>query len=408
MSISKAREERFWNRWRQSGAVGNMETARLGKTLRLEKAGHRVWHVLAKSGQCLAQIYLDIWYQVDKLVLRTTDPRQSRRIKELVLWHASQHVRHRNLSLFGGLMISEMANPNASESHSDREMDFSRVSGQIKAIPDEVMNRDLGKVLQIVRADFADFSELLTSVLKKVLVKDGLTIGLLNARRVEYCERIRLTLAGPSESTFTFWHSLSPPRSGFDLYIVPDYHPVMKGWQDVVLVNGDTNAVIRWHEYGIDSICCPPEASTVKKDAILSTGWSHTTHPFYAQGQTFELEIDPVICQSQEAAEHLYRFLKAAANLDQTYIAISGGFGSPYDHPDNVRRRAGWIRRDSHDQARGSEGKCVWAYRTLEQEGKLDKAYIPPWFLREDWLGMYENFDRDPKLVLEEVLGSAK
>ena len=58
------------------------------------------------------------------------------------------------------------------------------------------------------------------------------------------------------------------------------------------------------------------------------------------------------------------------------------------------RQRSPWLQAEygrSGHIARGSEEHCVWAYRVLQQEGKLERSYVPSWFISEGWLEIYKD-----------------
>ncbi len=50
-------------------------------------------------------------------------------------------------------------------------------------------------------------------------------------------------------------------------------------------------------------------------------------------------------------------------------------------------------RANKTHSARGSENDVVWQYLTLQQEGLLEDATIPSWFLEEGWLEIYEGIE---------------
>jgi hypothetical protein len=87
---------------------------------------------------------------------------------------------------------------------------------------------------------------------------------------------------------------------------------------------------------------------------------------------------------SDEARDTLVKLVRAALEEDDTFIGVSGGFSPPFDSPYNVR-----MVRGARHHVRGSENHCVWAYRTLKAEGRLDGAIIPKWFWDERWLDAY-------------------
>lgn len=178
------------------------------------------------------------------------------------------------------------------------------------------------------------------------------------------------------ENRFRFWFhieesAMNNPKS---LHIIPFYHPVMQGWKKFGLVNGDTDSLIGKSKQGIDRLYCPPEAMGIQKGF---GSWSHVNHPFYAEGKSFIVEINEKIL-SIDGMKSLMELLFAALNINNSYVPISGGFHSSYDHPGNFS-----------ENARGSEDHCVWAYQTLGKEDKLKEAFVPEWFYNEKWLERY-------------------
>jgi len=117
--------------------------------------------------------------------------------------------------------------------------------------------------------------------------------------------------------------------------------------------------------------------------------------------------INPVLCLSEQGYQRLRDLLYAALNQGDSYVAVSGGFRSPYDHVGNVLRRKGIKspapRFGAYDY-RGSEQDCVWEYQTLEAEGQLAGAIIPSWLKREGWLDIYKD-EGENKSTFDELFG---
>lgn len=204
---------------------------------------------------------------------------------------------------------------------------------------------------------------------------------------------------------FTFWKSESRPNRDYEqLHLVPSYHPVMKGWREHRLVNGDTDALIRGS--AVHSIYCPRASKEDTGRKTFSSHWAHVNHPYRASGQWVRFTVDTVKLCSREGVEELAGILRASLMLGQEYIAISGGFRAPMQCAHNrlleTKRRSPWPHAGSRSEgghvARGSEEHCVWAYRTLLHEGVLKNSYVPEWFEQEGWLGIYAGAEVRPGL----------
>lgn len=194
---------------------------------------------------------------------------------------------------------------------------------------------------------------------------------------------------------FIFWNDQSPRPSmkNWDLHIVPHYHPVMNDEISIGMINGYTDAYIRGK--AIRSVECPRASRVNRYEPNYQSCWNHIKHPFYAVGRAVTLHMSGTKMRSKEGVLELVNFLRATLGLDGSkYVSVNGGFRPPFTNPLNrllqTESNSPYPRATDRMPARGSEDHCVWAYRTLEQEGVLDKAYIPPWFLTEKWLDIYE------------------
>lgn len=206
---------------------------------------------------------------------------------------------------------------------------------------------------------------------------------------------IRFTVHKPH--AFAFWKcEWMPSNPNTALNIIPSYHPTMKRWHQQELINGDTDACI-----GNDLvryIYAPKASQALQEKNIFGASWSHINHPYRAVGRSLELRLIGPKMLSQDSVDLLTRILRSALNLDDTYIAVSGGFDAPLSYPANKINRLGIRSPYPHADygaatapiARGSEAHCVWAYRVLETEGEIHRAFIPFWFIQERWLQIYE------------------
>ncbi|KKR37739.1 MAG: hypothetical protein UT69_C0002G0001, partial [Candidatus Yanofskybacteria bacterium GW2011_GWE1_40_10] len=308
--------------------------------------------------------------------------------------HVRQYVRHRTASAFGGLMVAEHRNHNLTRDDSDRFMDFSTIPSEIQEMNRETLTRGLRELhISVFAAVHRRAEDAISAAIEQVGVA-GLKYEVIPQRMIFDTElMVRFTVEEPN--SFTFWHSQSRPGGGFDLYIVPAYHPVMNGKESVGMVNGATDAYIRGN--AVRSIYCPEDAQATDPSKNFGTSWNHVKHPFYATGRSMAVKLITTKVRSAESMEELTQLLRAALGLDNKYVDISGGFNAPLKcgynrivelgirspYPQAEYRRGGNITR-------GSEQHCVWSYRVLKEEGQLEKAYIPSWFIKEGWLKIYE------------------
>lgn len=198
---------------------------------------------------------------------------------------------------------------------------------------------------------------------------------------------------------FEFWHHLYRPTPGndlVDLYLVPGYHPVMRGSKSIGLVNGDTDAFIRG--IAVRSIHSPEDARTRQEGTLFGSTWTHVNHPYCVKGCSFVVEAELASIRGELGISELASIIRAALRLDERFIEISGGFRAPMQCAHNrlldLNRKSPWSQADYERStghvARGSEQHCVWAYRVMREEGELERAYIPSWFFKEGWLEIYE------------------
>jgi hypothetical protein len=212
---------------------------------------------------------------------------------------------------------------------------------------------------------------------------------------------LRFTVAKPDR--FTFWKCELKPSDYDGLHIIPAYHPSMTGRKSAGMVNGATDAYIGGKV--IRSVYCPRAAQSDRHGRNFGTTWDHLKHPFYATGRSMGVQLITTAVRSAEGVKQLAEFLQASLSHNEQYVEISGGFRAPLKCPHNrlleLKRRSPWQQADyrsTGNVARGSEDHCVWAYRTLQEEGALEEAYVPAWFHNEDWVGIYEGAAVGPNL----------
>lgn len=201
---------------------------------------------------------------------------------------------------------------------------------------------------------------------------------------IPWCDERRVRFRVGRANRFEFWKSVDIPedRNGmWALHVVPAYHPSVMGAKEHGLINGDTDCNIRDNTV---RYVMSPRASRPREIESLSCTWTHVRHPFIAVGRSLDLRVCEHNVRTTTGVAALAAYLRAALRLDGRYIGVSGGFRAPLEYPSNYLRV-------SYNSCRGSEHDCVWEYRTLQREGRLAGAFVPPWFHRESWLAKYEN-----------------
>jgi len=270
------------------------------------------------------------------------------------------------------------------------------LSDALKSISEEIRQLDLGSVTkrinsarqQIITAIYQTLGSALDAALAKANVP-GLSYEISDTQS-PYDDSVLIRFSVKEPQHFKFWKSLDHPnKDPWQLHLVPHYHPVMNGWQSAGSLNGDTDAFITGET--IRGIRCPKDAR--RGSVRYSFGsWDKTKHPFYASGNSVEIQIMSLRIISAEGVNQLASVLRASLELDNEYISIIGGFSAPLPSPNN---RLLQLKRQSPRQGqddprpRGSEADCVWAHRILTQEGCIDRASIPDWFYKENWLEIY-------------------
>ena len=359
--------------------------------LSLQRIGSQ-WLVMDRQDRILAEIGLDHYDQVNEVVIGSFLPEEIRLlVLQLAASHVSQYVKHRVAPVFGGIMTCETSRPELGRIDSDRLMDFAAITPKIKEMGAEVLIEELNRICRgVIDAVHPSAETAIDAAIKATGVK-GLRYDVVELDRLgRDMTTFRFRVKRPR--LFAFWNSASTPGSGWDLEIVPDYHPLMLGKKSIAMVNGDTDYHIRG--YAVERIFCPT-VSQAKPSSFMSSSWTHVKHPYRAIGRGVDMAISLTRIRSAQGIEELVRILRAALAVDDTYVEISGGFRAPLQYPGNRLLQLGREsprsdRRRRHDEVRGSEGSCVWQYRVLQKEGVLEKAHIPPWFTKEGWLGIYK------------------
>lgn len=367
-------------------------------TLQLEG---QLWTLLLEQ-KPVAEIHLDHWDQVDEIVLyadSADDVQLS--VLRLAASHAQQFVKNRRAPAMGALMVAEYRNNSLTAFDSRRLMDFGLIPEEIQKLDRQTIVKELRPIqVDVIVAVHKTADEALQAAILEV-GHPSLRYSLIPQRMIFDNEiRLQFTVAKPDR--FIFWKSEWRPGVS-DLHIVPSYHPVMNGCEAVGMVNGSTDAYIGGD--AVRSIYCPKAAQSDRNGRNSMSSWNHVKHPFYATGRDMSVRLITTKLRSREGVEELVKLLRAALGQGKRYVEISGGFRAPMKCAHNrlleLGQRSPYPRASysrSGNVARGSEEHCVWAFRTLKAEGMLEMAYVPSWFIQEDWLIIYEGAEVRPTL----------
>lgn len=369
-------------------------------TFKLQLNG-RVWNI-SKGKKPVAEIHLDYWDQVDEIVLyadSSDDVQLS--VLRLAASHVKQFVKNRRAPAMGGLMVAKYRNNDLTAFDSRRLMDFGLIPEEIQKLDHETIVKELRPIqVDVIVAIHKTADEALQAAIFQV-DHPSLRYHLI-PQRVIFDNEIGLQFTVAKPDRFIFWKSEWRPGVS-DLHIVPSYHPVMNGWEAVGMVNGSTDAYIRGN--AVRSIYCPKASQSDRHDRNFGSSWNHVKHPFCATGRSMSARLITTKLRSREGVEELVELLSAALGQSKRYVEISGGFRAPMKCAHNrlleLGQRSPWPQADHTGRghvARGSEQHCVWAYRTLEAEGALEKARVPSWFLEEGGLNIYEGAEVHPTL----------
>lgn len=243
-------------------------------------------------------------------------------------------------------------------------------------------------------------------IIRKVKEVSGSSTPIKIRMHQDAMERTFYAVSLPKSSgkEFTFWNAHDWPSEEreeweHNLHIVPNYHPSSPSQgkrSRGMSINGDTNALITSNS--ICSIYAPPESR--QKEKNFGTTWSYMKHPYKATGKSFQFTLRGAYHATKELVDDAVKLILSALSQhpEGNYVGVIGGFNAPYDFPENIANRTG-KQLPGNERPRGSEKHCMWTYDVLKQEGELEKAYIPKWFTKENWV----EFFKDEKPSLEEV-----
>lgn len=344
--------------------------------------------VLRFDSRHVATFHMDYVHQLSTVVINelTTSPAEQLEVLRLAAAHVMRYVVRRSVSALGGIMIKE------ARGKPDR---FRSLETLVEAfLPEEVQSMDSGKLIDglrqvnipVIMAIHADPVAGLTQAVEDLSLRRLVTAEVLDTT---YDGQLQVRFTATGDRIFKFWKSASKPSlaKGLDLHIVPAYHPVMQGYQSLKLINGATTALISSDV--VRYIQAPEDSQSGEFVGSMLSSWNSINHPYRAEGRSFVATVSPLYILSEDGVSGVVNILSQALMLNNQYLPVSGGFQSPLGYPGNVARRCG-IRPGTHrGEARGSESHCAWTYHVLQQEGELEAAYVPEWFMNEGWLRAY-------------------
>lgn len=361
------------------------------------QVGNSLWYIV-NDNVLVAEIHLDHFHQVDEVVLYNSVSEEVQlSILRLSLWHGSAFVRDRTTSAMGGLMRVNRSNPDIGPLESARLMSFDLV-------PEEANKLDRDEIIKHLHHLGIDIINAQYGFARKAIEHAVRNVGVPNLRfkiipqRMNFRNEIVLEFEVNKPHRFMFWKWVSAPADE-RYHLVPPYHPVMTDGEPVGGVNGSTDAYLGMK--AIRAIYCPKAAQYDRHGKNFGSSWNHLNHPFCATGRSFRVRISATKVRSLEGSTELTNLLRAALNMGNAYIRISGGFRPPLKMAYNRLNELG--RRDEAEQLRqnnnrGSEPSCVWEYRTLEREGVLAQAHVLSWVADEGWLEIYRTADVGPTM----------
>ncbi len=310
----------------------------------------------------VASIGLDPWEQVDKVILMpdiTQD--ETEHVIRLAGSHIRHFVRHRDTPVFGELMRAKHYDNTLTCAMSHEMLETQQIADDVKEMEVDFIKEMCKQLyIPIIVAVFKTVDEAILSILSDPRLDSKIRY---ETTEKDFLGEMGLTVYSEKDSGFRFWHSVM--IGGFDLDVVPLYHPVRQdGRSSVGMINGDTDAYIRGRS--VRFIHAPQEA------LVASSGWatwSYVNHPYYAKGPTFGMKIIPWELLSQEGADSLKDVLLGALEIDGKYVEVSGGFRAP----------AGTPSIPHGGKRLGSEERAYWSIQVLKQEGELEGSHIPSW-----------------------------
>lgn len=238
--------------------------------------------------------------------------------------------------------------------------------------------------------------EVIDDIIRQVCDVSGISISIHMSNEEAIVERTIYTVSLPDvlDRKFTFWYSTPWPNDrmiDWNLHIVPDYHPSSPsqgGNPCAFLINGATDALIGSEVIGS---VYSPEAARQQEEYSFSS-WSAMQHPCKANGNSFQFTLSGFYHLTKELVDGSVGLILATLGVypGGGYVGISGGFSPPYDFPENISNRTG-KKLPCEGTPRGSEKHCMWMYDVLKEENELEKAFIPTWFIEENWVDFFKD-----------------
>lgn len=324
-----------------------------------------VWKIMLGK-RLIALFQMDYSEQLEKIVLMPdVSSEEVLSVLQLGATHVGKYIVNRRHSsmMFNATFTGE------------RSVYVSKAILMEQIIPDEIaaMNSDqilLGLKKSGIETTFAHvrrIGQAIKLALSDPRINIPVNFKLLNSDDAPWQKKVVFTIS--KKHQFRAWNTVG---KGGDDYIVPLYHPdAAANKESKFLINGATEALIG--AKAVRSILAPTDKNTYSGSLLSS--WSRTQHPYYASGNNVGMSISPTKILSLDGIVELTEVLISLLGIENKYLRVSGGFDAPFSINVPVR----------NNSFRGTEAHCIWAYNVLQNEGKLENAYVPRWFITEGW-----------------------
>ena len=354
------------------------------------------------EGVITSEFHLNYAYELDVLVIRTTDYSCLRKIMQWAYWHArNYHVRRDYRSLIDHTIErQERVTLNASWSFFEHP-DVPESVSQLR--DDEILN-GLLPLVKIIHANTDSYESGLNRI--RTIMRETHDVDITwDAKEWSHMTSRMNVMFAVKDRKFCFWKGLLGAENMLErkhdaFNLVPPYHPARLGHKVAFMVNGATDAVLNGNrgaplaQRAFISVHSPPESRVKHDEKVYGRSWNYMKHPFKAEGSSFVLTLDKIDLLGVSLQEDIIKILTSLLGLDETFMEIGQAFNSPYPHYENVLSRKKLQTPYPHPtrdhRGRGCESRCVWQYHFLKEEGVLEESLIPPWFLTEEWLSIFE------------------
>lgn len=325
----------------------------MGKHI-VRSTGRLIKYLNAEHGGDVAAIKFDVHGHSKQLVLYSGDAAVRREAKQVALQYT---------------WISAGRNGNTTLNHD-------KLDEVILALSDIELDAELNE--KVIVRDAAHFTveDLGEAVEQAVFAACGKRVVCGKVERdIRFTPMgLSVTVADDAE-TFRFWKYDSDrcnPATQYEaLHLSAPYHPEHAGRTAAVIVNGDTSGVIKYEKL-------------TKFGAVLVRLPSTESHPFKAEGKSFEIGLTDLLWHSAEAATEIAEIICAAFDTT-SYVKVIGSFRAPLNLKERLEPTAKRVL-GTRRELRGSENEALWEYLTLKEEGQLDGAHVPAWLHKEGWI----------------------